>query len=312
MRHLTACGVLALLAACEARINAPPVDGAAGADAIAVDPAADAMIPTPAPDAPDAAPQFGPWSTPAKVAPASTTLAEDDVTMSEDALEMIFAIDSSTGKDLYAVSRASTTTDWKPTPTKLSFDSATASDESPRLSADGKTLFFASGRDSGNGTLDIFAVDRALAGSTTTWGTPHQVARVNTAATDKWYMRCGADHYVVVRTDASGAGDLYEGTVGSAPVAIAALNAADNDTAPFITDDCLTIYFASARVAPMRIFSATRTAIDAPWQSPVVMHDFDALGGNQEDPWISADGHTFAFATDVAGKGNKDIYLSTR
>ena len=315
MRHLTACGLLALLSACEASIDAGP-PAAVGIDAAPVQVPDDATIVPPAPDAPeapDAAP-FGAWSAPVAVAPAATSLSEDDVTMSRDTLELIFAVDpgTGTGKDLYSVTRASTNGDFSPTPTKLSFDGAT-SDEAPRLSADGRTLYFASGRDSGNGTLDIFAVDRVLVGSTMTYGTAQQLTTgVNSALTEKWYMTCGTDHFVVVRNNKSGVGDLFEGTVGSEPLPIDALNTAQNETAPFITDDCLTFYFASGRVSPSRIFTATRTSLDAPWQNVAPMLDFDALGGNQEDPWLSPDGHTFAFASDAAGKGNKDVYLSTR
>lgn len=312
MRLLTACGLLAVLAACEASINAGPT-AVNSVDAAPVQ-LPDATAP-PVVDAPlDGAPS-GAWSAPAKVPPAATSLPEDDVTMSRDTLELIFAVDpgAGTGKDLYSVTRASTTSDWTTTPTKLSFDSSTTSDESPRLSADGKTLYFASGRDSSNGTLDIFAVDRALVGSTMTYGTPHALTDgTNSTLTDKWYMQCGTDHYVVVRNNTNGVGDLFEGTVGSAPAPIDALNTAQNETSPFITDDCLTIYFSSARVSPTRIFTATRTAIDAPWQNVAPVLDFNALGGNQEDPWLSPDGHTFAFATDVAGGANKDIYISTR
>ena len=63
---------------------------------------------------------------------------------------------------------------------------------------------------------------------------------------------------------------------------------------------------------PERIFVSHRASVDAPWQPPVRVDDFKIAAGNgaQEDPWLSADGHTFAFASDAAG--TKDIYLSTR
>lgn len=317
MRHLTAWGLLAALTACEAHINAgPPAEPAPDAAQAGTSPIDAPVVVSPAPDAF----QLPPWSLAVKVAPAATAAIEDDDTLSVDTLELIFAVDpgTGTGKDLYSVARASTSDDWKAVPTKLAFDSSTASDESPRLTLDGKTLFFASGRASNNGTLDIFQVDRPVAGSATTWGTPHALSGVNTTTlTEKWYMRChpaGAtvEHFVVVQNNASGVGDLFEGDVGSAPIAIDALNSTANDTSAFITDDCLTIYFASTRTTPMRLFTSQRVAVDAPWDPPVAMHDFDSIGGNQEDPWISPDGRTFAFASDAAGKGNKDIYLSTR
>ncbi len=115
-----------LLAGCEAGITGAPdehglTDAGPGGDAAAI----------------DATPVLGPWSTPVNILPASsTTLDEDDVTLSSNALEMIFAIDGgANGKDLYYSSRATTAAAWS-TAVKLSFNSATQSDETPRFSAD--------------------------------------------------------------------------------------------------------------------------------------------------------------------------------
>ena len=58
------------------------------------------------------------------------------------------------------------------------------------------------------------------------------------------------------------------------------------------------------------IFVSHRLSVTAPWDLPIPVDDFPATGGNQEDPWLSADKRTFAFASDAAG--TKDIYLSTR
>lgn len=297
--------LLVLLTACEARISGAPgdpdrVDAAAGDDA--TDPTIDASN--------DAAVTLGPWSPPAQVLQASTTLAEDDVTLSSNALEMIFAIDSANGKDLYYASRPSKMGAWT-TPVKLPFNSATQSDETPRLSADDKTLFFASNRVSGNG-LDIYAVTRAAPGATI-WSTPQPV--VSTPNPEKWYMPCGTRYFMVQSTTATGSDfDLVEGTIGSInpPAPITVLNSTANETGTFLTQDCLTIYFASGRQIPTAIYTSHRASLTAPWQAPTPVADFRRAGDTsaQEDPWLSADGRTFAFASDASG--TKDIYLSTR
>src|SRR5882724_8608474 len=106
-----------VLAACDARISDAPGDLAGPGDAaINVDAAAtppDALV-------------LGRWSTPTAIAPAATpTAVEDDSTLSSNALELIFAIDSSTnGKDLYYTSRPSPTGAWE-TAQKLAFNNAT-------------------------------------------------------------------------------------------------------------------------------------------------------------------------------------------
>jgi hypothetical protein len=295
--------LLLLLTGCKASISGAPedpvlVDAATSEDAVD-DPHIDGAV--------DAA-MLGPWSLPAKLPQASTTAVEDDVTLSSNTLEMIFAIDGTSGKDLYYSSRPSVTGAWT-TPVKLPFDSSTQSDETPRLSADDKTLFFASNR-TGNG-LDIYTVNRTTVGSNTTWDTPQLLSSVNTAVSEKWYMPCGT-HYVMVQNTANNGSDLVEGIIGGAPTPIAALNSPQNETGTFLTQDCLTIFFASARSTPTQIYTSHRTSVTSPWQPPTPVVDFAIPGGNgnQEDPWMSGDGRTFLFASDASG--NKDIYLSTR
>jgi Tol biopolymer transport system component len=303
MRRPTTSALL-LLAACGARLS----DGAGERDL------PDAESPTDAQAidaAADAAP-LGPWSLATKVLVASTIEVEDDVTLSSNALEMIFAItDADTDtKDLYYTSRSSMTARWG-TVAKLPFD-LPSSEETPRFSGDDRTLYFASDR-AVAGDLDIYMVSYSAAGSTR-WGQPQPVPGLDTSATEKWFTPCGSDRYVVVRSTADNDTDLFEGTLGGGPPRpLDILNSPDTDTGAFLTQDCLTIYFASTRVTPEKIFVSHRTTVDSPWDRPMPVDDFKITGGsgNQEDPWLSADGRTFAFASDIAAD-NKDIYLSTR
>jgi Tol biopolymer transport system component len=257
---------------------------------------------------------LGAWSTPVKVDVASSGAGEDDVTLSSNTLELFFAVSGGNGKDLFYSSRATPTSAWT-TAVRLPFNSAMQSDETPRLSADDQTLYFASGR---NGSLDVFQVTRAAPGSTT-WGTPTTVAGINTSVDEKWFMPCGSGHYVLVRETANNGTNLFEGDLGGgAAVAIATLNEPaaqrSNETGTFLTPDCLTIYFASNRVSPAQIFRAQRASLSDAWPAPTTVNDFAIAGGNgnQEDPWVSSDERTFAFASDAASAGNKDLYLSTR
>jgi len=300
MRCLTLWGLLGVLAACEARINGAPADSATPD----TPPPGDAVAPPPDGEA------FGPWSTAATVSVAESAAVEDDVTLSSNTLEMVFAIDplDGNGKDLYYSSRPSPTGAWSEA-LKLPFNSTTTSDETPRMSADDKTLYFASGR-ANNGTLDIWKATRAVTG-TASWGTPEPVDSVNSKTqTEKWFAPCGTDHYLMIVTR-NGLGDLVEGTLGGgAATPVSELNSPQNETGVFVTQDCLTAFFASARVTPTMIYTAHRASLTAPWQDLTQVTDFLATGGNQEDPWLSPDGHTFAFASDAAG--SKDVYLSTR
>lgn len=256
----------------------------------------------------------GMWSAPAAVTVAATPAIEDDVTLTSNALEMVYAIaDPVTGKkDLYYTSRTASGAPWAPA-VALPFDRTASSEEAPRFSVDDRTLYFASDRAADDGNLDIYAVSHA-AFATAAWGKPDPVAPFTTALTEKWLSPCSDGHYVVVQSTAAGDTDLFEGVLGGgAPAPISALNTTKGETGAFLTADCLTLYFASFQVSPERIFVSQRARVGAPWQPPVEVDEFRIAGGSaaaQEDPWLSSDGRTFALASDAAG--TKDIYLSTR
>jgi hypothetical protein len=258
----------------------------------------------------------GPWPAPVAVTVAATQAIEDDVTLTSNALEMVYAIaDPKSGKkDLYYTSRTAIGAPWAPV-VPLPFDRTTSSEETPRFSVDDRTLYFASDRAADDGNLDIYAVTHSVT-ATAAWGKPEPVAPLTTAQTEKWLAPCSGGHYVVVQSTTAGDTDLFEGTLGTAapPTPISVLNTTDGETGAFLTADCLTLYFASFRVTPERIFMSHRASVDAPWQPPTRVDDFKIGSGTdaQEDPWLSADGRTFAFASNAAGNGNKDIYLSSR
>lgn len=303
---MTSC--ILLLASCGAHISSNPEDVPVAVDAgVGVD----ASVPAPDAPPPDAAP-LGPWSAPAAVTVAATTANEDDVTLTSNALEMVYAIaDPTTGKkDLYYTSRTAIGAPWAAV-AKLPFDT-TASEETPRFSVDDRTLYFASDRTTA-GNLDIYSVTHT-ATATAMWGTPQLVAPFTTTATEKWLSVCSGGHYVVVQSTAAGDTDLYEGLLGSTtpPAPIGVLNTAMDETGAFLTPDCLTVYFASFRVPPEKIYVSHRASVGSPWQPPVRVDDFKIGAGTdaQEDPWLSPDGRTFAFASNASG--TKDVYLSTR
>jgi hypothetical protein len=296
MHRQTIWGVVLLLAGCGARIEAASSEDAGSTP----DAPADAA------DSVDAQP-LGPWSTPAKIARAATTATEDDVTLSSDALELIFAIEGTVGKDLYYTSRPSKTEPWALV-AKLPFDSSNSSEETPRFSADDRALYFASDR-ADTATLDIYVVRRPERGSSL-WGTPVRLDAIsNDQLIDKWFMPCSNDRYVMAQSARTAGTDLVEGVLGGEPAkVIAELSSTENDTGPFMTQDCLTIYFASNRSGASMIYTSHRAAVTEPWSAPTPVLEFPVAGSSdgQEDPWLSPDGRTFAFARE------KDLYLSTR
>lgn len=266
--------------------------------------ASDASPDGPVADAPDtlgmdAAP-LGAWGPATAIAGASTAKDEDDVTLSSAATELIFAVAiSATDKDLYVMRRA-TTNDPFGAPTALAsmIINTTANEETPRLSLDDLTLYFGRGGTTYKSTRTS---------TTSAWSMPTVVA--GGASPERWYGVCGTDHFTVVRGAVDL--DLYEGTIGGTAVNISELNTNKIETSPYLTPDCLTIYFASDRSGTSKIYTSTRSSITSPWSTPELAQA-PVNGGADQDPWISADQRLFVWASIRGGSNDKDLYMSTR
>jgi hypothetical protein len=249
------------------------------------------------------------WGPPVPVPGASSATAEeDDVTLSSSGNELFFAVAQPNGeKDLFAISRASSTAAWS-MPAPLPFNTGDA-EETPRLSADDLTLYFGSTRPGGVGSGDIWMVTRSAIGAP--WGPPQLVPGVNSTGYEKWFMPCEANgtYMMVQNRNTNTSTDVVEGRLGNPPQLIAALSSPAGETGTFLTADCLTIYFASQRGQTNDIYTSRRPSLDAPWPAPTVVEDF-GVGDNESDPWEAATGAMFAFASDK--DGTNDIYICTR
>jgi len=274
--------------------------------------ACEATIEGPPRSAPDGSTGLGAWSSPMPLPGANTGRDEDDATPNASVLEMIFAYEDpndNNRKHLYTMTRASAQDAWS-APLALPFNATGFTDQTPRLSADGLTLFFASTRDPNTNGLDVWQVTRPSIGAA--WGTPQEIAElVDVDDDDKWFTPCADGRYLMISQRGGTGEDIYEGVLGAgAPVRVAELSSSSGETGTWVSADCTLAYFASTRSTDNRIYTASRPAAGAPWSAPALVDDFVALGGDQEDPWISPDRRTFVFASDASG--SKDVYISTR
>jgi hypothetical protein len=246
---------------------------------------------------------LGPWATPVAIPVAATAGDQEDAIMSSDLLELYFS--STGGGDLLRSTRAAVDQPWSAA-SRLPFDADTSIEASPRMSADQLTLYFAQG--ASLATSDVRAATRASRSATFDLGVP--VTEVNTPTTDKWFSPCAGGRYVMVH-NTPGNDDLYEGVLGAGPAArIDALDTPAEESSPFLTADCLTVYFSSDRTGTGDVLISQRTAIGAPWSDPVPVEGVSQPLTNEEDPWVSPDGRTMVFTSDRAG--SLDVYLTTR
>lgn len=291
-------GVL-LLCACKAQLGTgdrPSPDASAPEDSSQVtdiDAAVDAMV------------QLGPWGTPAAVLGASsTTLAEDDATMSSNKLEIYFKrTDAGPDNNLYVMTRATVADPWS-TPTALptTLVNTTGSEESPRLTSDDLTMYFGRGG-------EIYKSIRAS--TTSPWQMAALVTPLNTAANEKWADVCSNGYAIVSRSVTNQGQDLFEGTVtAGAPTALTNQNTANNEQGTLLTADCLRLYFQSDRDGTFDLFMASRTSVTGAWSNPTKLPDFNTAAFSEEDAWISSDQRTFVFSSNA--NGTKDVFISTR
>lgn len=249
------------------------------------------------------------WTTPQPIEGANTAADEQDPSMSAMQTELYFTSNSGTQLDLYVMTRPTSNAAWS-SPQPLAFDTA-SNEQSARLTSDDITLYLASDRD-GQMYGDIYVVLRGALDQP--WGAPVQLTQVNTTELERWMSVCDDLHFVMVRAVLSMnmGEDLYQGVLGGGtPTPIAELNTPGFDSGPFLTADCLTLYFASDRDNGQRdIFVSHRANVDAAWDPPQPFAEFNDPVALDEDPWMSRDGRTFVFASDRGGR-QRDIYIST-
>jgi hypothetical protein len=292
--------LLALVCACNAHLGGQDnhATGADGATGSGTDGDSGMMT--------DAAVALGPWGTPMPVTgAASAGTSEDDPTLSSDGLELYYAVATSNGKNLYEMTRA-TRTDAFANATVLGAFNGGNANEGPRLAYDDLTIYW--GEDG-----EIYSATRATI--TSPWTGVAKVPGVDTGAYEKWFAVCGdGSHFVVSRDNGANGQDLYEGTLGGgAGTRIDTVSSSSSEISTFLAKDCLTLYFASNRIAPnTQIFMSTRNAIGSAWSTPVQAPAPFATGTDNEDAGYTPDNRLFVFATTRAGNGTKDVYLSTR
>lgn len=267
--------------------------GGGGIDAPTVD----------APPSIDAA--LGNFGTATPLPIAMSTKGEDDPVLTSDGLQLIFAIDNGTGagKDLYLATRA-TTADPFGTPAAIGAINTANNEESPRLTDDDLTLYYASNQ-------DIFMATRTSTG--TPFGAGTKISYVSTAAYEKWFDVCPDGYYIVSRDNGATGQDLFEGHLGTATTGLVAnVNSSGSEISTFLTHDCLSLYFASNRGGTnVNIYKSTRPDEATPWTAPVEVTDF-GTSADDEDLFISKSGRIAVFATQRGATNSKDIYTATR
>jgi hypothetical protein len=252
---------------------------------------------------------LGMWGASAPIGTAATAgLAEDDPAASADETELVFAGKlGSAAKDIYRLTRADPTQPWGVAAPVAELNT-TATEQTPRITADGTRLYFSTSRGGGEGGDDIWTATRANAASAWTGLAP--VPIVNSDDDERTLTPCAGDRYLMI-SFRSGNGDVYEGVLGgAAPVLVAELSTGEAETGTFISADCREAWFASTRDGDNDIFYAQRAAVGDPWTLVGKVTELSTDGAGESDPWVSPDGHRMVYASNA--DGDNDLYLTTR
>lgn len=244
-----------------------------------------------APDHPvDAPSALGRWGPPVMwvITPA---LGNDDPTLTGDMLELYF----NHTKDIYVARRASRGDAWSAA--TIDTELSTLSLEStPEVSLDGLTIYFSSDR---GGNVDVWAATRASRNDR--WSTPVLVPALNTPGID----RCATptrDVIVMSSNRIANNVDIFmsskraEGT-WTPPTAIVGLNTAAQDSAPFLSDDRLTLYFFSDRDGDSKLYYSQRSDPTGGFSTVTPINELNTEA-NETDPWVSPDQRHLIFARD--------------
>lgn len=149
------------------------------------------------------------------------------------------------------------------TPTPFQYNSTKYSTMHPALSADGRTLIFASDMPGGFGKVDLYGCERTSTG----WSTPMNLGPEVNGAENDAFPQFGPDGTLYFSSDrAGGVGklDLYSITAQddkwSVPVSLPIpINSVGNDIGFTVRPDGRSGYFSTTRTGVDRIFSFKRT-----------------------------------------------------
>jgi Tol biopolymer transport system component len=252
----------------------------------------------------------------------NSSFNEYAIWISRDGLSAIVASDRTDlggpGKfDLYGTTRASTSAAFG-LPTLLPNVNTADTETKPVVSPDGLQLYFSSDRPGAGTGYDIYVATRlSLVAS---FGVPSLVASVSSTAGDLLGSVTADGRYLYFDRPASGTGrDIYLKNLRTAdpPISVDALNSKYDEGHAILSDDQLTVYFASTRVglstsggsADANILVAHRPTVTDTFGDPALVSELNT--SNAEIPsYLSPDGCTLYFDSDRSG--SQHLWVATK
>jgi WD40-like Beta Propeller Repeat len=243
-------------------------------------------------------------------------LATDEATprLSRDELVVYFTTHQGDKARIARASRPSLAAPFG-APAFIDVQSSSAKDNDPSISPDGSTLWFSSERLGGSDRLFM----ATLIAGTTTFGPPAAVSLMSNGADDQHpYYRATGGGELWFSSTRGGQWDLYvakkSGVGFAAPTRIDELHTSAASRQPMITEDGLTLLFASERVGGLGmrdLWIARRPSVTTPFAAPeavaAVNSPADEFAG-----WLSPDGCRIYFSSDREVAKVHRLYVAAR
>jgi Tol biopolymer transport system component len=261
---------------------------------------------------------LGPFGAPTRIAELSDPMAtDDDPSPTADLLELYFNSSRAGGPgggDIWVAKRATAGAPWG-VPVLVAELSSSASETGPEVSDDGLVLFFASDRAPTLGATDIWMSTRSSRAQP--WGAPVHVPELSSTADDTApAVRAGSLEIVFESTRGAGDANLWTAVrtsltaPWSAPRSIGPTTA-DHEGSPYLMPDGRSLLFNAMRANTLGeadLYISTRATESDPFATETRI----GVSGpaNEEDPWMSADGHVLWFASNLTG--DVELYEARR
>ncbi|MDD9941339.1 MAG: hypothetical protein OXU20_09905 [Myxococcales bacterium] len=249
--------------------------------------------------------RFGP---PELVSELSVDAKTDNPTLTSDMLEIYFTSERNGGQaDVFVASRPARS---KPFGEIRRVDevSTPGLETSPAISADGLTLWVASDRTDGQGSLDIWVAKRPSRNAP--WSTPQNVEGLNSSGQD--LPRPPGEHGRVMPMASDREMQPYyqvQFASRSAPTeafgnprSVSELSFPGESTVDaFLTDDGLTLFYVTGPAfGPADMYVAYRRSTSQPFEHHMPLDNLNSTQ-DERDPWLSPDGTELYFSSDRSG-----------
>ncbi len=176
--------------------------------------------------------------------------------------------------------------------TRLDSVNSPSDDVVPSVTGDGLSMIFESSR---TGSFGMFSASRGA--PTSPFGNVVQVTTLGAISIDPFVLENGGVLYY--RAAVGNKAKIARATLGGGGFAngvlVDSVNSAEDDTAPVLTPDELTIFFASTRGGGQDdIWTATRASVNEPFGAPTNVMELNTAG-REVPSFVSADGCTLFF-----------------